>query len=58
MWKRLFLTRNISDAALDQLESEFDVISGKIEQLQRIEVLPLLENRRPLRMQLQRGLNP
>ena len=39
-----FLTRNISDAALDQLESEFDAISGKIEQLQRIEVLPLLEN--------------
>ncbi|MDO9311481.1 MAG: Hpt domain-containing protein, partial [Nitrosomonas sp.] len=39
-----FLTRNISDAALDQLESEFDAISGKIEQLQRIEVLPPLEN--------------
>ena len=39
-----FLTRNISDAALNQLESEFDAISGKIEQLQRIEVLPLLEN--------------
>ncbi|WP_292993463.1 Hpt domain-containing protein [Nitrosomonas sp.] len=39
-----FLSRNISDAALDQLESEFDAISGKIEQLQRIEVLPLLEN--------------
>ncbi|MBK6957227.1 MAG: Hpt domain-containing protein [Nitrosomonas sp.] len=39
-----FLTRNISDATLDQLESEFDAISGKIEQLQRIEVLPLLEN--------------
>lgn len=37
-----FLTRNISDAALDQLESEFDAISDKIEQLQRIEVLPLL----------------
>ncbi len=39
-----FHARNISDPALDQLESEFDAISGKIEQLQRIEVLPLLEN--------------
>ena len=36
-----FHTRNISDSALDQLESEFDVISGKIEQLQNIEVPPL-----------------
>ncbi|MDV6348563.1 Hpt domain-containing protein [Nitrosomonas sp. Is35] len=32
-----FRERNISDAALDQLESEFDAISGEIEQLQRDE---------------------
>ncbi|MXS84297.1 Hpt domain-containing protein [Nitrosomonas oligotropha] len=32
-----FRDRNISDAALDQLESEFDAISGEIEQLQRTE---------------------
>lgn len=32
-----FRERNISDAALDQLESEFDAISGEIEQLQRAE---------------------
>lgn len=32
-----FRDRNISDAALDQLESEFDAISGKIEQLQQHE---------------------
>ncbi|AEJ02975.1 CheA signal transduction histidine kinase [Nitrosomonas sp. Is79A3] len=36
-----FHARNISDSALDQLESEFDAISGKIEQLQSIEVPPL-----------------
>ncbi len=36
-----FHARNISDAALDQLESEFDAISDKIEQLQSIEVPPL-----------------
>ncbi|NBQ68581.1 MAG: hybrid sensor histidine kinase/response regulator, partial [Nitrosomonadaceae bacterium] len=32
-----FRDRNISDAALDQLESEFDAISGEIEQLQQHE---------------------
>ncbi len=36
-----FHERNISDSALDQLESEFDAISGKIEQLQNIEVSSL-----------------
>ena len=39
-----FRERNISDSALDQLESEFDAISGKIEQLQHIDVLPLPAN--------------
>lgn len=32
-----FRDRNITDAALDQLESEFDAISGEIEQLQEHE---------------------
>lgn len=35
-----FRERNMSDSALDQLESEFDIISGKIEQLQGNEILP------------------
>ena len=34
-----FSERNITDAALDQLENEFDVISGKIEQLQAAEAV-------------------
>jgi chemosensory pili system protein ChpA (sensor histidine kinase/response regulator) len=33
-----FRERNIADAALDQLESEFDAISGQIELLQRNEI--------------------
>ena len=34
-----FSERNITDVALDQLENEFDVISGKIEQLQAAEAV-------------------
>jgi len=37
--EKAFYTRNISDSALDQLEAEFDAISGNIEQLQRSEML-------------------
>jgi len=40
-----FRDRLISDAALDQLESEFDAISGKIEALQDSVNVPAQENR-------------
>ena len=33
--QKAFRARNVTDAALDRLENEFDAISGKIEQLQR-----------------------
>lgn len=36
-----FCERSISDSALDQLECEFDAISGKIEQLHGIETPPV-----------------
>jgi len=39
-----FRERNISNSDLDQLESEFDAISEKVEQLQSIEVLSVSAN--------------
>ncbi|PTQ86441.1 Hpt domain-containing protein [Nitrosomonas ureae] len=38
-----FRERNISDAALDQLENEFDIISSQIEQLQSMSAPAVLE---------------
>lgn len=40
-----FRERNMTDAALDQLESEFDAISGQIEQLQCSEIPPATADR-------------
>lgn len=40
-----FRERNMTDAALDQLESEFDAISGQIEQLQYSEIPPATADR-------------
>jgi len=42
--QKAFRECNITDAALDQLEKEFDAISGKIEQLQRDEAAVLSAN--------------